>query len=79
MLNGPLAKSAGGLELCKPKDGKRPNLFTDKADPDCVAMLRAIEQGSVMLYAKPRMDMPGGKAIAYPTNFVGPFNSFGGP
>jgi hypothetical protein len=79
VLNGPLVKSAGGLELCRPKDGKDPNLFVDKSDADYITMLTAIERGKDRLYAKPRMDMPGGKALPYPTNYVGPYTGFAGP
>ncbi|MHC4635989.1 MAG: hypothetical protein ACYTBP_00020 [Planctomycetota bacterium] len=79
VLNAPLAKSAGGLELCRPKDGKIPNLFAEKSDADYITMLRMIGQGKDRLYGKPRMDMPGGKAIAYPTNYVGPYTGFAGP
>lgn len=78
-LNGPLVKSAGGLELCRPKDGRSPNLFVDKSDADYITMLTAIERGKDRLYAKPRMDMPGGKAVSYPTNYVGPYTGFAGP
>jgi len=42
-------------------------------------MLMAIERGKNRLYEKPRMDMPGGKALPYPTNYVGPYTGFSGP
>jgi len=42
-------------------------------------MLTAIERGKDRLYAKPRMDMPDGKALSYPTKHVGPYAAFAGP
>jgi len=78
-LTGPLAKSGGGLGLCKAKDGKEPISFSDKADTDYQAMLTAIAQGAEELYARPRMDMPGAKPLPYPKNHAGPFTGFAGP
>ena len=78
-LNGPLKKSAGGLELCKPKKGKPPNMFGSKFDPDYIVMLAAIDRGKERLYENPRMDMPGGKGLSYPKNYVGPYDGFSGP
>ncbi len=79
VLTAPLVKTAGGLELCKPKDGKEPRLFSDKADADYQAMLAAIVQGKEELYEKPRVDMPGAKPLPYPQNYAGPFTGFAGP
>lgn len=79
VLNAPLAKSAGGLDLCQPKDGKIPRRFKDRTDKDYQLMLTAIEHGKQELYSKPRMDMPGAVPLPYPQNFVGPFTGFAGP
>ena len=79
VLTAPLAKTAGGLELCKPKENRQPNMFADKADPDFQTMLAAIEQGKKELYARPRMDMPNASPIPYPKNYAGPFSTFAGP
>lgn len=79
VLTAPLVKTAGGLELCKPKDGKEPRLFSDKADADYQAMLAAMLQGREELYEKPRVDMPGAKPLPYPQNYAGPFTGFAGP
>lgn len=78
-LMAPLARSAGGLELCKPKNKKQPPNFQNKNDPAYQAMLKALEQGRSALYAKPRMDMPGGQPEPYPTDFGKLFDSFSGP
>ncbi|MBN2137096.1 MAG: hypothetical protein JW720_04765 [Sedimentisphaerales bacterium] len=79
LLNAPLPKAAGGLELCAPKEGRKPLLFTAKTDPDYETMLAAIRQGKEELYAKPRMDMPGAKPVPYPKNYAGPYTRFSGP
>ena len=79
MLNAPLSKADDGLERCKPKDGKDPNPFDDRADADYRAILSAIRQGKRALYAKPRMDMPHARPLPYPTDFTGPFTGFAGP
>ena len=79
VLNGPLAKSAGGLELCRSNDGKGSRVFENKSDPGYVAMLGAIRRGKEELYAKPRMDMEGAEAAPYPRDLVGPFAGFAGP
>ena len=69
ILNAPLSKSAGGLELCQAKDGKKASRFTDKSNPTYQAMLALIRQGHDELYQKPRMDMVGAKPAAYPQDF----------
>jgi hypothetical protein len=78
-LNAPLAKSAGGLQLCKPKGKRQPTHFAGKTDPDYAAMLSAIEEGKTALYQRPRMDMPGGKPLPYPQDFGGLYSGFAGP
>ena len=50
-LQAPLAKSAGGLQLCVPADGEP--IFHDKNDPDYGRMLKALIDGVV------RRDQPG--------------------
>ena len=79
VLTGPLAKAGGGLELCKPKDGKEPRMFADKTDADFQTILAAIEQGKDELYARPRVDMAGAMPLPYPRNHAGPFTGFAGP
>jgi len=79
VLTAPLAKTAGGLQLCKPKDNKEPQLFPDKTDPDFKTILAAIDQGKKDLYANPRTDMPNAKPLPYPKNYAGPFKGFAGP
>ena len=56
MLTAPLAKSAGGMQLCKSADGAA--VFKDKKDPDYQAILKALEKGRDTLLADPRVDMP---------------------
>jgi hypothetical protein len=58
VLTAPLVKKAGGLQLCKSKDGKEAKIFIDKADKGFQTILAAIEEGKNELYAKPRIDMP---------------------
>ena len=53
-LHAPLAKSAGGSQLC----GRA--VFKTKNDPDYQAILKTFEPITEMLKEKPRMDMPGG-------------------
>jgi cytochrome c553 len=78
-LTAPLAKKAAGLQLCKPKEGKTPNLFANKSNPDYKKILEAIRQGKKQLYANPRMDMPNATPIPYPKNYAGPYKGFAGP
>ncbi len=59
MLTAPLAKSAGGMQLCKSKDGGA--VFKDKSDGDYKAMLAALQKGHKALIADPRVDMPAEK------------------
>ena len=69
VLGAPLAKSAGGLGLCKAKDGEQPTRFVGKSDPIYSAMLRLITEGSRALQANPRIDMPGAKPAPYQQDF----------
>jgi hypothetical protein len=55
-LLAPLARAAGGTEAC----GRA--VFAGATDPDYVAILRTFDPVTEMLRARPRMDMPGGKA-----------------
>jgi hypothetical protein len=55
MLTAPLAKQAGGLGLCKDKDGAA--VFKDVNDADYQAMLQALQKGGKMLELNPRVDM----------------------
>jgi hypothetical protein len=50
-----LAQQAGGLGLCKDKDGAA--VFKDVNDADYQAMLRALQKGRKMLELNPRVDM----------------------
>jgi len=56
MLTAPLPKEAGGLGLCRPKQGL-PQPFADKSDSDYQTMRRALRQGHQKLLANPRADM----------------------
>ncbi|MBT3201012.1 MAG: hypothetical protein HN350_14005 [Phycisphaerales bacterium] len=56
LLTAPLAKKAGGMGLCRAKDGK-PYIFKDKTDPDYQTMLKAIGVGAKELKDHPRQDM----------------------
>ncbi len=53
MIRAPLAKAAGGLELCGPA------VFADTADADYVEILAAITAAAEELRAIKRFDMPG--------------------
>jgi len=55
MLTAPLAKVAGGMQLCKGKDDAP--IFQDASDPDYVAMLTALKMGSQAALDDPRIDM----------------------
>ena len=66
-----LPTSAGGRGL-KPA-------FTGRDDPDYKAILAAIRQGAQALKDTPRIDMPGGKAVPYPTDFGKLHTGFAGP
>ncbi|MHC4500161.1 MAG: hypothetical protein ACYS21_13715, partial [Planctomycetota bacterium] len=69
VLNAHLAEEAGGMGLAKDKDGQKPPVFETTDDLTYQAILKAIQAGKQALYAKPRMDMPGGVAIAQQRNF----------
>ena len=58
-LRAPLAKSAGGLELC----GKP--VFQDKKDEDYLTILARIEDASRQLHQEKRFDMPGFRPNRY--------------
>jgi len=53
LLRAPLARKAGGLQLCK-----KP-IFASRKDPDYRAMLAALQGGHRRLQAGKRFDMPG--------------------
>ncbi len=53
LLRAPLAKSAGGLELCGPA------VFQDTQDPDYQKLLAAVQVGARQLAEGKRFDMPG--------------------
>jgi hypothetical protein len=63
VLTRSLAKSAGG----RAEDDKA--IFKTRDDTRYQAILAAIEQGRQALLAKPRMDMPGGVAVAQQRDF----------
>ncbi|MGB2820834.1 MAG: hypothetical protein WBF17_07630, partial [Phycisphaerae bacterium] len=79
VLNAPLAKAAGGLELCKAKGKGPPARFAEKTDADYLAMLEAIRQGADELRKRPRVDMPDAKPLPYPQDFGKLFSGFAGP
>jgi hypothetical protein len=55
-LTAPLAKEAGGLGLCRNKDGTR-YIFKDKNDPDYQTMFKVIKYMGERMLADPRVDM----------------------
>jgi len=55
VLTAPLVEEAGGLGLCKDRDGKP--VFQDTNDPDYQAILHALRKGKAALDANPRVDM----------------------
>jgi len=67
LLTAPLSEKAGGLGLCRAKDGTK-HIFADKTDSDYVAMLKALTIGAERLKTYPRVDMPHDEAAAQATN-----------
>ncbi|MEI2726167.1 MAG: hypothetical protein V9H26_22430 [Verrucomicrobiota bacterium] len=60
MLLAPLAKSAGGWELCRdPKRGGSAKVFASRSDPDYQALLGLLNAGTDFLAEHKRFDMPG--------------------
>jgi len=59
LLKAPLAKAAGGHELCGP------DVFTDTSDPDYQQLLSGIRVGAQQLAAGKRFDMPGFRPNKY--------------
>ena len=59
ILRASLAKTAGGYEWCKTKDGQPAPTFRDSADPDYRAILGAIEAAKTRLESYGRPSMPG--------------------
>ncbi len=55
MLTAPLAKTAGGMQLCKATGGGA--VFTSADDPDYQAMLAALRKGHQAILDDPRVDM----------------------
>ncbi|MCX6878821.1 MAG: NPCBM/NEW2 domain-containing protein [Verrucomicrobia bacterium] len=68
MLTAPLAKRAGGLGLCKDKQGQA--IFKDTSEPDYLAMLAALQEGSEVLALNPRVDMLPRPDPAHPEAYV---------
>ena len=58
-LSAHLSKQAGGRGIATPLQGKTPPRFSDTADPDYAAMLRAIRTGQAMAVQTPEADMRG--------------------
>ncbi len=79
LLTAPLAPEAGGLGLCRPKNGAKPVRFAGVRDPGYAALLRAIEEGARNLAELPRIDMPGARPIAYARDFGRMYEGFAGP
>jgi hypothetical protein len=60
LLLAPLAKAAGGWELCRdPKTGLSARVFADRRDADYLALLAMITAGTDFLAEHKRFDMPG--------------------
>jgi hypothetical protein len=66
-----LPKDAGGR-------GVEPT-FAGPDDPTYKALLAAIRRGQKAMNDKPRMDMPGGRPVPYPTDFGKLHTGFAGP
>ena len=69
LLNAHLSAKAGGMEIAQRRKDKPPPTWPDTNAPPYRAMLRAIEAGKKNLDAKPRMDMPGARAIPQQRDF----------
>ncbi|HEY3325256.1 MAG TPA: hypothetical protein VGP72_32690 [Planctomycetota bacterium] len=69
MLNAHLSKAAGGMELSGQKQDRTAPVWKDSSDPTYKTMLECIQEGKAALDARPRMDMPGGKAVPQERNF----------
>ncbi len=60
MLLAPLAKAAGGWELCRdPKSGATANVFATRNEADYQALLAMVTAGTDFLAEHKRFDMPG--------------------
>lgn len=60
MLLAPLAKEAGGWELCRdPKSGATAKVFGSRSDADYQALLAMVDAGTDFLSRQKRFDMPG--------------------
>ncbi len=59
ILLAPLAKKAGGLDLCRGKPAKAAPVFADTADPDFQKLLAMVAAGKQNLETIKRFDMPG--------------------
>lgn len=70
IINAHLSKDAGGLGIEQEKNGEKPPLFKTRDDPVYQSMLKSVRQAKADLDARPRMDMPGGKAIPQERNFA---------
>ena len=65
ILLAPLARTAGGLELCKRGDSqKMPAVFADTSDPDYQRILTLCRDGRSHLQTIKRFDMPGFRPTA---------------
>ena len=59
LLLAPLAKAAGGLELCRDKQDQPAVVFANTEEPDYRALLAMVEAGKQNLETIKRFDMPG--------------------
>jgi len=59
LLLAPLARGAGGLELCRTDEGQPAAVFHDTDDPDYQALLAMAAAGKTNLEQIARFDMPG--------------------
>ena len=59
LLLAPLAKAAGGFELCRAKNGHRVPVFTNTADPDYRTLLAMVTAGKKNLDSIKRFDIAG--------------------
>lgn len=69
LLNAHLSKDAGGLGITGKRRGQETPVFVDTNDPRYRAMLEAIVAGKAALETRPRMDMPGGRALPQARDF----------
>ena len=69
LLNAHLSRQAGGLGVTGRRHGLDAPVMTGTDDPRYRALLEPVAAGKAALEARPRMDMPGGKAVPQEREF----------